>query len=83
MDQNCDTIKLSTKEYYRIYQNQNRDKIREICRRYYQNKVINDEYRLELNRKTLECRHNRVIKNGIAIKARGRPRKVNNIDLKT
>ena len=72
---NDNTIKLSTKEYYRIYQNKNRDKIRENCRRYYNNKVIDDDYRLELNRKTLEYRHNRLIKNGIAIKARGRPRK--------
>ena len=62
---NDNTIKLSTKEYYRIYQNKNRDKIRENCRRYYNNKVINDDYRLELNRKTLEYRHNRLIKNGI------------------
>ena len=84
---NDNTIKLSTKEYYReyyrIYQNQNRDKIRENCRRYYHNKVVDDNYRLALNKKTLELRHNRVIRNGIAIKARGRPRKVNNIDLKT
>lgn len=75
MDPNCDTIKLSTKEYYKIYQNQNRDKIRENCRRYYNNKVIDDDYRLELNRKTLEYRHNRLIKNGITIKPKGRPRK--------
>ena len=75
MDPNCDTIKLSTKEYYRNYQNKNRDKIRENCRRYYNNKVIDDDYRLELNRKTLEYRHNRLIKNGIAIKAKGRPKK--------
>ena len=75
MNLNNDTIKLSTKEYYRNYQNQNRDKIRENCRRYYNNKVIDDDYRLELNRKTLVLRHNRLIKNGIAIKAKGRPRK--------
>ena len=83
MNSNNDTIKLSTKEYYRNYQNQNRDKIRENCRRYYHNKAIDDDYRLELNRKTLVLRHNRVIKNGLEIRPRGRPRKMNNIDLET
>ena len=68
-------IKLKKEKYYRNYQNQNRDKIRENCRRYYNNKVIDDDYRLELNRKTLEYRHNRLIKNGITIKPKGRPRK--------
>ena len=29
-----DTIKLSKKKYYRAYQNEHRDKIRENCRRY-------------------------------------------------
>ena len=73
---NCDTIKLSTKEYYREYQNNNRDKIRENNRRCYLNKITNDDYRLELNRKTLIHRHNRLIKNGLEIKVRGRPRKI-------
>ena len=75
MDNNNNTIKLSKKEYYKNYQNQHRDKIRENCRRYYQNKVVDDVYRLELNRKTLENRHNRLIRNGLEIKPRGRPRK--------
>jgi len=75
MDSNDDVTKLSKKEYYKNYQNQHRDKIREINRRYYNNKVVNEDYRLELNRKTLENRHNRLIRNGLEIKPRGRPRK--------
>ena len=70
-----DTIKLSKKEYYRNYQIQNRNKIREINRSYYQNKIIDANFRLELNKKTLENRHNRLIRNGLEIKAKGRPRK--------
>jgi len=69
-----DTIKLSKKEYYRNYQIQNRNKIREINRSYYQNKIIDANFRLELNKKTLENRHNRLIRNGFEIKPRGRPR---------
>ena len=77
MNSNNDTIKLSTKEYYRNYQNQNRDKIRENCRRYYNNKVIDDDYRLELNKRTLTNKHNRLLKHGIIIRpTRGRPRKI-------
>ena len=75
MNSNDDAIKLTKKEYYRAYQNKNRNKIREYCRRYYKNKVIDEGYRLELNRKTLENRHNRLIRNGLEIKPRGRPRK--------
>ena len=71
-----DTIKLSKKEYYRNYQIQNRNKIREINRSYYQNKIIDANFRLELNRKTLENRHNRLIRNGLEIRPRGRPRKI-------
>ena len=70
-----DTIKLSKKEYYRNYQIQNRNKIREINRSYYQNKISDANFRLELNKKTLENRHNRLIINGLDIKPRGRPRK--------
>jgi len=70
-----ESIKLTKKEYYRAYQNKNRNEIRENCRRYYKNKVVNEDYRLELNRKTLENRHNRLIRNGLEIKPRGRPRK--------
>ena len=70
-----ESIKLTKKEYYRAYQNKNRNEIRKICRRYYENKVVNEDYRLELNRKTLENRHNRLIRNGLEIKPRGRPRK--------
>ena len=70
-----DTIKLSKKVYYRNYQIQNRNKIREINRSYYQNKIIDANFRLELNKKTLENRHNRLIRNGLEIKAKGRPRK--------
>ena len=70
-----DAIKLSKKEYYRNYQIQNRTKIREINRSYYQKKISDDTYRLELNKKTLENRHNRLIRNGLEIKAKGRPRK--------
>ena len=69
-----DTIKLSKKEYYRNYQIQNRNKIREINRRFYQNKISNANFRLELNKKTLENRHNRLIRNGLEIRPRGRPR---------
>ena len=72
-----DTIKLSQKEYYRNYQIQNRNKIREINRSYYQNKIIDANFRLELNKKTLENRHNRLIRNGLEIKPRGRPLKTN------
>ena len=75
MESNDDAIKLTKKEYYRAYQNKNRNEIRENCRRYYKNKVVNEDYRLELNRKTLENRHNRLIRNGLEIKAKGRPRK--------
>ena len=75
MNSNDDAIKLTKKEYYRAYQNKNRYEIRENCRRYYKNKVVNEDYRLELNRKTLEIRHNRLIRNGLEIKPRGRPRK--------
>ena len=75
MNSNDDVIKLTKKEYYRAYQNKNRNEIRENCRRYYKNKVVNEDYRLELNRKTLENRHNRLIRNGLEIKPRGRPRK--------
>ena len=70
-----DAIKLSKKDYYRNYQIQNRTKIREINRSYYQKKISDDTYRLELNKKTLENRHNRLISNGLEIKAKGRPRK--------
>ena len=70
-----ESIKLTKKEYYRAYLNKNRNEIRENCRRYYKNKVVNEDYRLELNRKTLENRHNRLIRNGLEIKPRGRPRK--------
>ena len=69
-----ESIKLTKKEYYRAYQNKNRNEIRENCRRYYKNKVVNEDYRLELNRKTLENRHNRLIRNGLEIKPRGRPK---------
>ena len=79
MVNNDDAIKLTKKEYYREYyrnnQSQNRNEIRENCRRYYHNKVIDDDYRLELNKRTLTNKHNRAIKNGLEIKARGRPRK--------
>ena len=71
-----DTIKLSKKEYYRNYQIQNRNKIREINRSYYQNKIIDANFRLELNKKTLEKRHNRLIRNGLEIKPRGKTRKI-------
>ena len=71
-----DTIKLSKKEYYRNYQIQNRNKIREINRSYYQKKISDDTYRLELNKKTLENRHNRLIRNGLDIRPRGRPQKI-------
>ena len=71
-----ESIKLTKKEYYRAYQNKNRNEIRENCRRYYKNKVVNEDYRLELNRKTLENRHNRLIRNGLEIKPRGRPQKI-------
>ena len=77
MNSNNDTIKLTKKEYYKIYQKQNRDKIRENCRRYYNNKVIDDDYRLELNKRTLTNKHNRLLKHGIIIRpTRGRPRKI-------
>ena len=76
MNLNDDTLKLSKKEYYRNYQNQNREKIREINRSYYQKKISDDVYRLELNKRTLENRHNRLLKQGITIKTRGRPRKM-------
>ena len=77
MNSNDDIIKLSKKEYYRNYQNQNREKIREINRSYYQKKISDDTYRLELNRKTVQLRHERLIRNGIAIRpSRGRPRKM-------
>ena len=77
MNSNDDIIKLSKKEYYRNYQIKNRDKIREINRHYYQNKISDDVYRLELNKRTLENRHNRLLKQGIAIRpSRGRPRKM-------
>ena len=75
MESNDDVIKLTKKEYYRAYQNKNRNEIRENCRRYYKNKVIDEDYRLELNKKTLENRHNRIIRNGLKIKEKGRPRK--------
>ena len=75
MNSNDDTVKLSRKEYYRNYQIQNRTKIREINRSYYQKKISDDTYGLELNKKTLENRHNRLIRNGLEIKAKGRPRK--------
>ena len=75
MNSNDDTVKLSKKEYYRNYQIQNRTKIREINRSYYQNKIIVANFRLELNKKTLQNRHNRLIRNGLEIKPRGRPRK--------
>ena len=74
MDSNDDIIKLSKKDYFRAYQNKNRTKIREINRSYYK-KNSDDIYRLELNKKTLENRHNRLIRNGLEIKPRGRPRK--------
>ena len=77
MNSNDDTVKLSKKEYYRNYQIQNRTKIREINRSYYQKKISDDTYRLELNRKTLQLRHERLIRDGIAIRpSRGRPRKI-------
>jgi hypothetical protein len=75
MDNNNNTIKLSKKEYYKNYQNQHRDKIREINRRFYQNKISDANFKLELNKKTLQNRHNRLIRNGLEIKPRGRPRK--------
>ena len=75
MNSNDDTVKLSKKEYYRNYQIQKRTKIREINRSYYQKQISDDTYRLELNKKTLENRHNRLIRNGLEIKAKGRPRK--------
>ena len=75
MDSNDHVTKLSKKEYHKKYQIQNRNKIREINRSYYKNKVVDEDYRLELNRKTLENRHNRLIRNGLEIKAKGRPRK--------
>ena len=81
MDSNDDVTKLSKKEYYKKYQNENRDKIREINRRFYQNKISDANFRLELNRKTLENRHNRLIRNGLEIKPRGRPRKNEDIIL--
>ena len=62
MESNDDAFKLTKKEYYRAYQNKNRNKIRENCRRYYKNKVIDEDYSLELNRKTLGDRHNRLIR---------------------
>ena len=65
MNSNDDTVKLSKEEYYRNYQIQNRTKIREINRSYYQKKISDDTYRLELNKKTLENRHNRLIRNGL------------------
>ena len=39
MNSNDNAIKLTKKEYYRNYQIQNRNKIREINRSYYQNKI--------------------------------------------
>ena len=75
MNSNDNAIKLTKKEYYRNYQIQNRNKIREINRSYYQTKIIDANFRLELNKKTLENRHNRLIRNGLEIKAKGRPRK--------
>jgi len=74
MDSNDDVTKLSKKEYYKNYQNQHRDKIREINRRFYQNKISDANFRLELNKKTLQNRHNRLIRNGLEIKPRGRPK---------
>jgi hypothetical protein len=68
---------MSKKEYYKNYQIKNRDKIRENNRRFYQNKVFDDYYRLELNKRTLELRYERLIRNGIAIRPPGRPRKIN------
>ena len=76
MNSNDDIIKLIKKEYYRNYQIKNRDKIREINRHYYQNKISDDVYRLELNKRTLENRHKRLLKQGITIKTKGRPRKM-------
>jgi hypothetical protein len=74
MDSNDDVTKLSKKEYYKKYQNEHRYKIREINRRFYQNKISDANFKLELNKKTLQNRHNRLIRNGLEIKPRGRPR---------